>query len=54
MEDDLDDGPADETVQCGFDGTEYEIDRSNKNAGVFRQQLAPFEGRTATCSRSAS
>jgi hypothetical protein len=42
LEDDLDGGPADETVQFGFGGTEYEIDLSKKNAAAFRKQLAPF------------
>jgi Lsr2 len=42
LEDDLDGGPADETVRFGFGGTEYEIDLSTKNATAFRRQLAPF------------
>jgi nucleoid-associated protein Lsr2 len=42
LEDDLDGGPAEETVRFGFDGTDYEIDLSNKNASTFRQQLTPF------------
>jgi nucleoid-associated protein Lsr2 len=42
LEDDLDGGPADETVRFGVDGTEYEIDLSTKNAWAFRTQLAPF------------
>jgi len=42
LEDDIDGGPADETVRFGFDGTEYEIDLSEKNAQAFRTQLAPF------------
>ena len=42
LEDDLDGGPADETVRFGLDGAEYEIDLSNKNAAAFRRQLAPF------------
>src|SRR5215468_3541700 len=42
LEDDLDGGPADETVRFGFGGTEYEIDLSKKNAATFRKQLAPF------------
>jgi hypothetical protein len=42
LEDDLDGGPADETVRFGLDGTEYEIDLSTKNANAFRRQLAPF------------
>jgi hypothetical protein len=42
LEDDLDGGPADETVRFGLGGTEYEIDLSNKNASTFRKRLAPF------------
>jgi hypothetical protein len=42
LEDDLDGGPADETVRFGFDGSEYEIDLSKKNAVAFRRKLAPF------------
>ena len=42
LEDDLDGGPADETVRFGIGGAEYEIDLSNKNATAFRRQLAPF------------
>jgi hypothetical protein len=42
LEDDLDGGPADETVRFGFGGAEYEIDLSKKNAAAFRRQFAPF------------
>src|SRR5258708_30476895 len=42
LEDDLDGGPADQTLQFGLGGTEYEIDLSAKNATTFRRQLAPF------------
>ena len=42
LEDDLDGGPADETVRFGFDGTDYEIDLSAKNARAFRKKLTPF------------
>jgi hypothetical protein len=42
LEDDLDGGPADETLRFGLDGPEYEIDLSKKNAKAFRNQLAPF------------
>ena len=40
--DDLDGGPADETVRFGLEGADYEIDLSGKNASAFRRQLAPF------------
>jgi nucleoid-associated protein Lsr2 len=42
LEDDMDGGPADETMRFGLDSTEYEIDLSEKNARTFRMQLAPF------------
>jgi Lsr2 len=42
LEDDLDGGPADETVRFGFDGSDYEIDLSKTNAARFRSQLEPF------------
>jgi len=42
LEDDLEGGPADETVRFAFAGADYEIDLSKKNAATFRQQLAPF------------
>ena len=42
LEDDLDGGPADETVRFGRGGTEYEIDLNRENAWAFRKQLAPF------------
>jgi Lsr2 len=42
LEDDLDGGPADETVRFRFGGADYEIDLSTKNAASFRKQLAPF------------
>jgi hypothetical protein len=42
LEDDLDGGPADETVRFRIGGTEYELDLNKKNARAFRKQLAPF------------
>jgi Lsr2 len=42
LEDDLDGGPAEETVRFGIDGAEYEIDLNQLNANTFRQQLAPY------------
>ena len=42
LEDDLDGGPADETVRFGYGGADYEIDLSKKNANTFRKQIAPF------------
>lgn len=42
LEDDLDGGPADQTLRFGFDGADYEIDLSATNASAFREQLAPY------------
>jgi nucleoid-associated protein Lsr2 len=42
LEDDLDGGPADETVRFGLGGAEYEIDLSKKNAAAFRKKITPF------------
>jgi hypothetical protein len=42
LEDDLDGGPAEETVRFGLDGADYEIDLNKKNAAALRKQLAPF------------
>jgi nucleoid-associated protein Lsr2 len=36
LEDELDAGPADETVRFAIGGTEYQIDLSTTNARVFR------------------
>ena len=42
LDDDLDGGPADQTVRFRVGGTDYEIDLNKKNAKAFREQLAPF------------
>ena len=42
LEDDLDGGPAAETLRFGLGGQEYEIDLSKKNARTFRRQIAPY------------
>jgi nucleoid-associated protein Lsr2 len=42
LEDDLDGGPADETVRFALGGAEYEIGLSRQNARAFRRKLAPF------------
>jgi hypothetical protein len=54
LEDDLDGGTADETVRFGFDGTEYEIDLSTKNARAFRKKLAPFIEHARKANRGAA
>ncbi len=42
--DDLDGDAADETVEFGVDGKNYEIDLSKNNAGKLRDALAEFVG----------
>ena len=42
LEDDLDGGPAAETVRFGLGGTDYEIDLNAMNAKEFRDQLARY------------
>jgi hypothetical protein len=44
LEDDLDGGPAQETVRFALGPAEYEIDLNASNASRFRSQLAPFIG----------
>jgi hypothetical protein len=40
--DDIDGGPADETVKFAIDGTAFEIDLSTAHAEELRQALQPF------------
>ena len=40
--DDLDGGPAEETVTFGLDGVSYEIDLNESNAQKMRDFLAPY------------
>jgi hypothetical protein len=42
--DDLDGGPADETVTFSLDGVSYEIDLTHDNAAALRDLLAPYVG----------
>lgn len=42
--DDLDGGPADETVQFGLDGVGYEIDLTADNAAALREAFAVYVG----------
>ena len=44
LEDDLDGGPADETVSFALDGQAYEIDLSTKNAAALRDAFARYRG----------
>jgi len=42
LEDDINGGPAQETLQFRLGTAEYEIDLNAKNARRFRAQMAPF------------
>jgi Lsr2 len=42
LQDDLDGGPAAETVRFALAGAQFEIDLSEQNARTFRQQINPF------------
>ncbi len=41
--DDLDGGDADETIRFAYDGVEYTIDLSAKNAAKLRKVLGPYQ-----------
>ena len=45
LEDDLDGGPADETVRFGLAGAQYEIDLSSANADKLRAAIRPYVGK---------
>lgn len=42
LEDDLTGGPAEETIQFGLDGKNYEMDLSTENAARLREAVRPF------------
>lgn len=42
LEDDLEGGPADETVRFALDGGQYEIDLNSTNATKLRDALRPY------------
>jgi len=52
--DDIDGGPADETVQFSIDGNAYEIDLNARNAARLRDAIAPFVGGARRASRAGS
>jgi hypothetical protein len=52
--DDLDGGVATETVQFGLDGTQYEIDLSEKNASKLRDVMASYVAHARRASRGAT
>jgi hypothetical protein len=42
--DDVNGDPANETIQFGLDGVQYEIDLDEKNAGLLRQDIEQWAG----------
>lgn len=44
LEDDIEGGPADETITFGLDGVTYEIDLNEGNATALRDSLAAYVG----------
>jgi hypothetical protein len=54
LEDDLDGGPAAETVRFGLGSSEYEIDLSKKNARAFRKGLSQFVEHARKAGRAES
>ena len=53
LEDDLDGGPADETIRFGLDGAHYEIDLSSANAARLRDAIRPFVAKSRRVQGSA-
>lgn len=49
--DDLDGGPADVTIEFGYDGTTYEIDLNKAHADAFRDEMALYVGHARKASR---
>jgi hypothetical protein len=54
LEDDIDGGPAEETVSFSLDGTSYEIDLTARNAARLRDAFAPFVGAARKAGRAGS
>jgi hypothetical protein len=50
--DDIDGGPADETVTFSLDGVSYEIDLSAANTARLRNAFAPYVGAARKAGRS--
>jgi Lsr2 len=53
LEDDIDGGPADETVSFSLDGTSYEIDLNSTNAAKLRDSFASWVGAARKAGRGA-
>lgn len=54
LEDDINGGPADETVSFSLDGTSYEIDLNAANAAKLRDSFAGWVGAARKAGRTGS
>lgn len=54
LEDDIDGSPAEETIQFGLDGKNYEIDLNKGHAKKLRSALAEFSGAARTVGRNGT
>src|SRR5688572_3518668 len=54
LQDDIDGSDANQTVRFAIDGTEYEIDLSERNAIRFRESIAEFVGHARKIRKAAS
>ncbi len=52
--DDIDGGPADESMTFGLDGTTYQIDLSKKNAAALRSALSKYVEQARKAGRSGA
>lgn len=52
--DDLDGGPASETVTFGLDGVAYEIDLNEEHVAELREALAPWVGQARKVTRGGA
>lgn len=51
LTDDLDGSKADRTISFAFDGSNYEIDLSKRNANAFEKALSPYLSAARNASR---
>jgi hypothetical protein len=54
LEDDLDGGKADDTVEFGLDGTQYEIDLNGENAKKLRDALDGYVSKARKVGRRST
>jgi hypothetical protein len=54
LEDDLDGGPAEETIRFALDGVNYEIDLSERNSAALRNAFGPYVAKARRVTGRAS